>query len=94
MGFQAGVVRRAFLLECAFIAGQGIVVGIGLGLVTAWSVISNSTAFDDQPIPFGVPWTWVAILLVVPMAGALLATLAPARSASRVRPAVALRIAD
>ena len=67
---------------------------IGLGLVTAWSVISNSTAFGDASIPFDVPWPWVGILLVVPMVGALLATLAPATSASRVRPAVALRIAD
>jgi putative ABC transport system permease protein len=94
MGFQSGVVRRAFLFECAFVAGQGILVGIGLGLITAWSVISNSTAFDDQPTPFNIPWAWVGILLVVPMIGALLATLAPATTASRVRPAVALRIAD
>ena len=48
MGFPAAVVRRAFLLEASFVAVQGIVIGIVLGLVTAWQVMTNSDAFGSQ----------------------------------------------
>jgi putative ABC transport system permease protein len=94
MGFQASVVRRAFLLEATFIASQGIVIGIVLGLLTSWSVMTNSDSFSANSIRFEVPWVTVALLLVVPMVASLLGVLAPARSASRIRPAIALRIAD
>jgi putative ABC transport system permease protein len=94
MGFQASVVRRAFLLEATFIASQGVVIGIVLGLLTSWSVMTNSDSFSANSIRFEVPWLTVALLVVVPMGASLLGVLAPARSASRIRPAVALRIAD
>jgi putative ABC transport system permease protein len=94
MGFQASVVRRAFLLEATFIASQGVVIGVGLGLLTSWSVMSNADAFASESVRFSIPWMTVAVLLVVPMVASLLGVLAPANSASKVRPAVALRIAD
>src|SRR5205085_1256914 len=40
MGFPSKVVRRAFLIEAAFIAGQGVVIGGVLGLVTGFSVLT------------------------------------------------------
>lgn len=94
MGFQSSVVRRAFLLEAAFVASQGIVVGVALGLLTSWSVMTRSDAFQADGAEFSIPWVMVLVLLVVPLAASLLGVLAPANSASRVRPAVALRIAD
>ena len=94
MGFQASVVRRAFLLEAAFIAMQGIVIGVVLGLLTSWSTMTNSDAFSASGIQFAVPMVTVAVLLVVPLLASLVGVLAPAHSASRIRPAVALRIAD
>jgi len=45
-------------------------------------------------VSFSVPIASVVILLVVPLLASLLGVLAPANSASRVRPAIALRIAD
>jgi putative ABC transport system permease protein len=93
MGFSAAVVRRAFLLEASFVAVQGIVIGIGLGLVTAWRV-TNSDAFGSQELAFSVPWLHVAVILVVPLVASLLATVSPAAQAARVTPAAALRIAD
>jgi putative ABC transport system permease protein len=94
MGFQAKVVRRAFLLEATFIASQGIIIGVGLGLLTAWSVMSNSDSFGGNNISFEVPIPTVIVLLVVPMIASLLGVLAPANAAAKVRPAIALRIAD
>jgi putative ABC transport system permease protein len=94
MGFPAAVVRRAFLLEAAFVAVQGIVIGITLGLVTAWQVMTNSNSMGDEGMSFAIPWLHVAVILAVPLIAALFATVRPAAQAARIRPAVALRIAD
>jgi putative ABC transport system permease protein len=94
MGFSAGVVRRAFLVEAAFIAVQGALIGIGLGMLTAYMVVVHSTTFGDQRLPFEVPWAALGFILVVPLAASLLAAAAPASQAARIKPAVALRIAE
>jgi putative ABC transport system permease protein len=94
MGFPARIVRRAFLIEATFIAAQGIVIGGALGLVTGFSVLSNSSTFGDKALPFTVPWGVIAALAVAALAASLLAVVAPATQASRIKPAVALRIAD
>jgi putative ABC transport system permease protein len=94
MGFSAAVVRRAFLFEAGFVAIQGIIVGVGLGLLTAYQVISNSDAFGDSTLPFVVPWLALAVVISVPLVVSLLATAAPANQASKIRPAAALRLAD
>jgi putative ABC transport system permease protein len=92
LGFSAQVVRRAFLCEAGFIALQGIVLGIGLGLVTSYQML-RSDAFDE-PLAFTVPWLALVVLFVTPAAGALFTAAAPAAQAARIQPAAALRIAE
>lgn len=94
MGFSEGLVRSAFVLEAAFIALQGIVLGIVLGAFSSNTVIGGSDAFGSSEGGVQLPWLGFAILAVVPLVAALLATLAPAVQAARIRPAVALRIAE
>ena len=94
MGFPSRVVRTAFLLEAGFVAVQGIAVGVVLALIVAWSVLSNSDTFGDQRLGFSVPWLTLAITLVVTLVAAVAATAVPASQAARIKPAVALRIAD
>jgi putative ABC transport system permease protein len=94
IGFSSHVVRTAFLLEAAFIAGQGVAIGMVLGLVTSYSVIAHSSILGNEPLPFVVPWTALAVLASTSIAASLLAVFAPAAQASRIKPAVALRIAD
>jgi putative ABC transport system permease protein len=94
MGLTGRVVRRAFLIEATFIAAQGIVIGGALGLVTGYSVLSNSSTFGDKRLPFTVPWAVIAALAAATLLASLLAVVAPATQASRIKPAVALRIAD
>jgi ABC-type lipoprotein release transport system permease subunit len=43
---------------------------------------------------FEIPWREVGILMAVALVASLLATAWPARQASQIPPAVALRIAD
>ena len=94
MGFSSRIVRRAFVLEAAFVALQGIVLGIGLGMITAYNLLVNSDSFGGQDIDFSWPWTALVLIGVIPLTASLLATAWPATQASRIRPAVALRIAD
>jgi len=45
-------------------------------------------------VTFAVPWLPLLVLLVATVTASLLATVAPAVTASRIRPAVALRTTD
>jgi putative ABC transport system permease protein len=92
LGFESASVRRAFMAESAFVAFEGIVIGTGLALVTAWRLIGNDTF--GATLAFSVPVVQLAILTVGTFVASLVATAAPAQQASRIKPAVALRIAD
>src|SRR5207248_3244556 len=94
MGFGAIVVRTAFLFEAAFVALQGVAIGVVLALLVSFQVLSSSKTFDNQALGFSVPWATLAILLGATVAASLLSTLAPATQAARVKPAVALRAND
>jgi len=94
LGVQAGKVRSAFLLESGFVALEGIVIGTALALVTSYQIITQSDALGDISAPFTVPWGQLALLLGIAIVASLAATAAPAQQASRIKPAVALRIAD
>jgi putative ABC transport system permease protein len=92
LGVQAAAVRRAFVVESAFVAAEGLVIGTVLALVTAWS-ITLTDAFGAG-LEFRVPAFAIAGVVIGTLVCALLATAAPARAAARIRPAVALRMTD
>lgn len=91
LGIRPRVLRRAFLLEAAFVAGHGVALGVVLGLWCGDQVLTRSDAFGNDPLPFAVPWPAVAVLLLGPTLAALAAAVVPARTAGRVAPADALR---
>lgn len=94
LGVRRVTVARAFLVEAGFVAVQGVVVGASLGLVSAWQVLTRTDSFGQLDLPFTVPWVAVAVIVAVPLLAALATTIAPARRAAAIRPAVALRVAD
>ncbi|MBA2609598.1 MAG: FtsX-like permease family protein [Actinobacteria bacterium] len=94
MGFPSRVVRQAFLIEAAFIAIQGIVLGTVLALVTSYNLLTHSSTFGGQSINFEIPWVPIIVVLAVALVASLAASAFPAGQASRIKPAVALRIAD
>jgi putative ABC transport system permease protein len=94
MGFSSATVRRSVMLEAAFISLQGIVLGVGLGMVTSYNLLVNSDAFGGQRLDFSWPWAVLAAIAIIPLFFSLLATAWPATQAARIKPAVALRIAD
>ncbi len=90
LGFQRGEVRLVFLIESSFIALLGIGVGVALGFGFSGTLIWNI----GQNIPgleYTVPWSALALVVVVGYVASLATTYLPARRASRVYPAEALR---
>jgi putative ABC transport system permease protein len=90
LGFQRGQVRLVFLIESSFIALLGIGVGVALGLGFSGTLIDNIR----QNIPgldYQVPWGALLLVVVVGYAASLFTTFLPARQASKVYPAEALR---
>jgi ABC-type lipoprotein release transport system permease subunit len=69
-------------------------VGAVLGTITAYEVLTNSSTFGDQPLPFDVPVVALATVCAIPLLASVGAALLPANRASRIRPAAALRVAD
>jgi putative ABC transport system permease protein len=90
LGFRRGQVRLAFLMESSFIALLGIATGIALGFGLSANVI-DMLAGDMAGVTYRVPWTTIGLVAIVAYATSLLTTFLPARQASKVYPAEALR---
>jgi putative ABC transport system permease protein len=89
IGFPSRIVGRSFALETCFIALEGTLIGASLALVTLYTLVTQSDAMGESA--FSVPWLPLAALLAGTILASLLATVAPAVSAARIKPAVALR---
>jgi putative ABC transport system permease protein len=89
IGFPSRIVGRSFALETCFIAVEGTLIGASLALVTLYTLVTRSDAMGGSP--FSVPWLPLAALLAGTILASLLATVAPAVAAARIKPAVALR---
>lgn len=90
IGYKSGMVQFSFLLEISFIALCGIAIGTGLGLSLGWNYVQDF-ARQHPGIQFNPPWLVIGGLAGLTYLCALLATLLPARQASRIYPSEALR---
>ncbi len=90
LGFQRSQVRLSFLIESSFIALLGIGGGVVLGLGFSGTLIDNIR--EGFPgMEYTVPWGALLLVVVAGYGASLLTTYLPARRASRVYPAEALR---
>ena len=92
LGFRAGTVHRSFMIESSFIAIEGIVLGVGLSVLTSWLLFTNSSAFKGLQGGFVIDWPTISVLVVSTFLASLLVTAGPARRAARVLPALAVRV--
>jgi putative ABC transport system permease protein len=92
IGFRTRMVQAAFLLESSFVALTAIVVGTALGLLLAWNIVEDTSRQPSwENMELVVPWLNLGVIFLVVYGIALLATLAPAVRASRIKPSEALR---
>ena len=92
IGFQRRMVQLSFLIESAFVTLVGILVGTSLGLVVAFNVVSDAARQPTwDTIRFAPPLLSLGAILLVVFLASLATTYLPARRASRIYPAMALR---
>jgi putative ABC transport system permease protein len=92
IGFRRRMIQLSFLLESSFIAVTAIVVGTLLGIAVAYNVINDAAdAPGYENLSLQVPWLTLAGIFLAVYAIAMATTFAPARRASHVYPAEALR---
>ncbi|HMK12005.1 MAG TPA: FtsX-like permease family protein [Acidimicrobiales bacterium] len=94
LGFRAKAVQRAFMAESTFVAAEGILIGAVLAVVTTYLLYRNSAAFQGLHGAYPIAWRDVTVILGATFVASILATLGPARRASKIKPAVAVRVAD
>ncbi len=90
LGFQREAVQLTFLIESSFVALLGIGLGVLLGCALSFSIIDTMS----QQVPgviLVIPWVRIAFIAVVAYAASLITTFLPARQATKVYPAEALR---
>ncbi|MBM3933824.1 MAG: ABC transporter permease [SAR202 cluster bacterium] len=93
VGFQKSQVQLSFLLESSFIALLGIALGVALGASLSVQIVAEVSR-EFEGASYEVPWMNIAVVVVVAYLASLLTTFLPARQASMVYPAEALRFID
>jgi putative ABC transport system permease protein len=92
IGFRRGMVQASFVVEASFLALTSILLGTTLGLAVAFNVINDAARSASwSGVRFDVPWLTLVVIFVAVYAVAVATALVPARRASRIQPASALR---
>ena len=91
IGYQRRLIAVSFFLESSFIALAGILMGLVLGSALSFNLLTSPDFPDGAEIDFKVPWIRLALISGVAYGASALMTILPARAASRVPVAEALR---
>jgi putative ABC transport system permease protein len=89
LGYRRSLVQRSFLMESSLIAILGLVIGALVGVLESYRFFVTDKTFGT--VEFHVPLFEISLILVGAYVATLLTTYLPARAASRVAPAEALR---
>jgi lipoprotein-releasing system permease protein len=96
MGFTPSDIKRVFVKQGLYIGLIGCVIGGGLGLLLSWmqkeyGLIKLSSAFIIDAYPVNINFLDISIILLGSLVLCLLASWYPARRASMIDPAEAIR---
>ena len=90
IGYRGGMIRIQFIMESIFITVIGTGLGMGLGALLSWSFLDD-IGDANQGLAFSIPWLSIGVVVGITIIAALITTYVPARQASQVYPAEALR---
>jgi len=90
IGYRPAMIQLQFLLESLFVTLLGVFLGISLGALTSWNIF-NAITKEVDGLTFAVPWTSIIVITLMTSLFALLSGYWPARQASKIQPAEALR---
>ena len=90
IGYRQGMIQLSFLLESSFIALLGVALGVALGTIVSINLV-NDFENELEGLRFSVSWIQIIIIISATYIFSMLATIVPARQASRTTPAEALR---
>jgi putative ABC transport system permease protein len=95
LGYTRRMIALAFFMESSFIALAGIGMGLLLGSALSYNLLSSPELIGETgaEIDFRFPWVRLLIIVGVAYGASAVMTLIPARSASQVPVAEALRYA-
>jgi len=97
MGATSAMIRRIFMLQGAIIGTLGAGLGFALGLFLSWLIKKYqfiklpSDVYPMDHLPIRLDWMDMSLIAVCALGLCFLATLYPARQASKLKPAEALR---
>jgi putative ABC transport system permease protein len=91
IGYSRRLVAISFFLESSFIAVAGIGMGLVLGGALSYNLMTSPEFTNGQAIDFSYPVRTILIIVGIAYFATAVMTLIPARSASRVPVAEALR---
>lgn len=90
IGYRARMIRIQFIMESIFITVIGTGLGMALGALISWSFLDDISG-SNQGLAFDIPWASILVVVAITVIAALITTYVPARQASQVYPAEALR---
>ncbi len=90
IGYRRRMVQLSFLTESSFVVLLGVAIGVGLGTVISYLIVREIRQ-DVETIQFSIPWLQIGIIIAVAYVFSLATTFLPARQASNIYPAEALR---
>ena len=89
LGYRRSLVQQSFLMESSLIAILGLIIGTLVGVWQSYRFFVVDKMFGT--IAFHVPIVEISLILIAAYLATLLTTFLPARAASRIAPAEALR---
>ncbi len=90
IGYRRKMVQLTFLIESSFVVLLGIAIGVGLGTAISYLIVRDIRE-DIETIRFSFPWIQIVAIVAAAYVFSLATTLLPARQASNIYPAEALR---